>query len=700
MNVKKLQCKELHRIFILISILLYLCYSNSLTVPWHFDDYPNINQNNAIHLDNLSPESIYKSIFAKPFSPGEIERPIAFMSFAINWYIGKDNPLSYHIVNLIIHIITTFFLFKSIFLLLSSSNINKITESNILFVSLLSAIIWALNPIQTQAVTYIVQRMASSAAMFYILSIYQYILCRNSEKLYSIFIHVILCLIFFALSIGCKENAITLIPSILLIELTFFNNINSKYQKIFLRSIIIINIILIIASTIYIIDQDYFQSITEKFKDRPFSIKERLLTQPRILVFYLTLLFYPSPFRLSIEHNVTLSNSLFQPLTTILSISTILFIVTYSILNFKKYRIISFCILFFFINHLVESSIIPLELIFEHRNYLPSFFIFIPFSLLCIKIINYSQNKYKLLYFTSIIFITLIIIFNGIGTYLRNDVWKTEESLWTDALKKADENARPYARLAEIYGWKKDKTIKNFNISISLLKKSLEKEIPRVTLKSALINNIGKLYALYGNFPQAIEYYNQSLNLNPDFVNSRFDLAQALIIQKKFEDGLKEINIIINKSAPQTRFFEMQGTALLWLQNPKESAESFRNAMLIQKSNKTTHFFNLGIALSRSGYFNQGKWFLKLANQTYPNNSKILYGLIENCILSGNEVEAQKYAKKLIERFSLITIKKELDISEYDYLATPINRNLIEPFIYNYAIQTLTSIDKSDGPIN
>ena len=86
-----------------------------------------------------------------------ISRPVAMLSFAFNWYVGSDNVVGYHIVNLSIHLLTAFFLYLTIFNLLNAPNLKSIYQKSACFIALLAAVLWAIHPIQTQAVTYIVQ---------------------------------------------------------------------------------------------------------------------------------------------------------------------------------------------------------------------------------------------------------------------------------------------------------------------------------------------------------------------------------------------------------------------------------------------------------------------------------------------------------------------------------------------------------------
>ncbi|ADW18228.1 Tetratricopeptide TPR_1 repeat-containing protein [Desulfobulbus propionicus DSM 2032] len=693
MNKTELHVK-VNKIYIIVAILLLACYSNAITVPWHLDDPPNITENYPLHITDLQPETLWQTLFAKPFSPGTLERPVAYLSFALNWYVGQDNPIGYHLVNLLIHILTAFFLFKTTFLLLQSPRLEKYSEDKALFIALLSATLWAINPIQTQAVTYIVQRMASMAAMFFIFSTYNYIRARQSETAAQTIKHFSWCILFFALALGCKENAITLIPSLLLIELLFFYRREDKQSKISLILLVAANSLLLLGALYYSFHHQLFGTYSNSLTTRPFTPYERLLTQPSVLLFYLSLLLYPSPARLSIDHSFPLSTSLVHPWTTLPAIVTILGLVLLGILCRKKWPLLSLALLFFFINHLVESTFIPLELVFEHRNYLPSFFLFLPIAATLGWALNYTAIHSKLLYGTLVVFIPLLLFLCGLGTYSRNVAWKTEESLWTDSLSKAPTNARPYAKLAEIYGWRKEKNAENFKIALALLHQSLERESPRTSYKPALVGNIGKLYAKHGLLDQAVLYYNQSLQLNPDFITSRFDLAEALTLQGKFSEALTQINTVIAKNDLQSRFFNLKALLLLWLDRPQEAAGCSQQAMQRTMVNKERYFYNTGVALGRAGHLTQGQWFLKQALHQHPNDRRILYSLIENRLLAKDVNSARQYALFLLENHSVTSYENDLAKLPTDYSAVPVNISVISPLIVECALQAATNLEK------
>ena len=681
--------------FFLFGFFILSCYSNTLQSSWHLDDPPNILQNYPLLINNLLPETLWSTLFAQPFAEGQFYRPVANLSFALNWYFGQDNPFGYHLVNLVIHVLTAFFLLKTILLLLRHLFSERLrTNRDILFIAVFSAILWAINPIQTQAVTYIVQRMASMAAMFFIFATYTYLRARQAGSFRHGLPHYLLTLVYFFLALGCKENAVTLIPSLLLVEYFFLANTTDQTAQPWRVTLILANICLVSAALYFIVDHNYLASLFTPIGSRPFSLMERLLTQPSVLLFYLSLLLYPSPERLSIDHSFPLSTSLLHPWTTLPAIIAVLALIAFALWQRKKLPLLSFAILFFFVNHLVESTIIPLEMVFEHRNYLPSFFLFLPLAAGAETLFNRFRQSSRTLYVVTITSLTLLLFMIGLGTYSRNAVWATEESLWADALAKAPDNARPFAKLGEIYGWQKEKSPENLQTAVALLHKALERESPRTSFKPAIVGNIGKVYRNYGMLDEAIVYFNQSLELNPNFINSRLDLAETLTLQGKFEEALKEIDVVIDKNDQQSRFFNLKGMILLWLGRPDEAVTANQLALHKTYVNKQRYFYNIGVGLTSAGHYNQGKWFLQQALKSTPDDRKILYSLTENRLLAGDTGSAREHARQILERQSITAVRADLLKLATDYTSVPIDIALISPIIIATAKEAVADLDK------
>ena len=290
------------------------------------DDTPNIVNNPAFHIPDLAPQTLWKTFFANPVNAQRLYRPLPCLSFAINWLVGGSNTFGYHLVNLAFHLFTAlalYFLFVRLLLVLNYQKPDQ-EIPDIRSTALLGAALWAINPIQTQAVTYIVQRMAVMAAFFYVLSILYFVKVRIAHTSRLQWKYGVCCIFFFLCAVGSKENAIMLPFSLILVEWIFFQ----KGKVNFIRHPVIWSTVCILFAVTLILafvleNRLSFEFIHNWYDHRPFTLMERLLSEPRIVLGYLSQIFYPLPERFSIAHDVTVSTSLLHPWTTLLAIGII-----------------------------------------------------------------------------------------------------------------------------------------------------------------------------------------------------------------------------------------------------------------------------------------------------------------------------------------------------------------------------------------
>lgn len=344
-------------------------------------------------------------------------------SFALNYYFHDLNVLGYHIVNTLVHIITAIFLFLFIVQVLRLPKLREKYGDYAFHIAGLATLLWAINPVQLTNVTYIIQRQNSLCGMFYIIAMYFYIRARKSYSVrHYVFSGLAICL-----AMGSKENAILAFPAIALFEVMFFG-MSRKKLTIF-GGFIIAGFLLILA--VQGMETFSVDTLMKGFSKREFTVGQRVLTESRVMVFYMMLLLAPHHNFLSLTHVVPLSKGLLSPPATLISLLILAIILTLAIIKIKKHPLISYCVFFFFINHLVEGTILPLELIYEHRNYIPSFFFFVPIA---IMIVYAYRRWFKSL---AIVGTALLVLFMGYNTYTQNKVWKTDFALWTDVCKKS-----------------------------------------------------------------------------------------------------------------------------------------------------------------------------------------------------------------------------------------------------------------------
>ncbi len=675
-------------VFILLVLLVLSTYSNTFQASFHLDDEGNILDNKRLHITDLSPGSLWKTFFAKG-GTDEFSRPLPSLSFALNWYAGKINPFGYHIVNIAIHILTAFFLYLTISALLKTRKVKAhYKENDVYFIALLSTVLWAINPIQIQAVTYIVQRMASMAAMFYILGIYFYIRARQSENLKNQVQFYMACFFSYMLALMSKENTATLPLSLFLIEIIFYQNLNilNILRKHWVRltgAMLMTIFLMIVVFKTGVLDYHF-----RGFSYRPFTLWERLITEPRIVLFYISQIFYPTPARLSITHDIVVSKSLLSPWTTLPAMLTILFLIGVAFSLIKKRPLVAFAILFFFLNHVIESTVLPLELIFEHRNYLPSLFVFLPVASGLWYLFKFYQSKNRCMVAIMATSMTLVIIALGCFTYIRNLDWRTEVTLWRDAMKKAPLDARPVWNLALALAWDKNVEIRQIDVALFLLEKALSLNQSRKFRDASILRNMGLLYYALGSYDEAIEVYKKSLEIDPYFVQTQYDLIASLMMKGNLEEAM----VVTNRTKLTVAHFRQKGFILLWQKRPEKALKYLRNALEYEPNNSAV-LLNTGVALSLMGRNKNSELFLKKAAKSSPRDIRPVYALIENSIRAGNNNKAEEYAEQMFAKFSVKTIQEGLEKYSENYRSAPMSSEFIMPVVKNKMMQLLQDME-------
>lgn len=304
------------------------------------------------------------------------------MSFAVNYATTGDFIGAYKITNLAIHIINGLLVFAFLRLLLVAYS--RLAEQQIKIrsaiftpmVAALAASIWLLHPLNLTSVLYVVQRMTSLSAMFSLAAMICYCLGRlrlqRQENRGWLFIGagVPICI---ALSILSKENGILTFPIIGLIEVCFFRLKTFKQRD---RTILIAFFLLtLLLPAIFLIGSLLTNPnfILGGYAGRPFSLVERLLTEARVLWFYLSLVFLPRLNEFGLYHDdFVISTSIFHSFSTIAAVLAISFAIILALAVPKRWPLLTFAIGWYLVGHSLESSVIALEIAHEHRNYLPS----------------------------------------------------------------------------------------------------------------------------------------------------------------------------------------------------------------------------------------------------------------------------------------------------------------------------------------
>jgi len=390
-----------------------LVYFSSLSGPFLFDDFPNLQP-----LIGLKEGNLTWLEWVLGGTSGPTGRPISLASFTIHALSFPENPFPFKLTSLIIHILNglvLFLLVKKILRILDLSDKESICGAFV------AALFWLIHPFNMSSVTLVIQRMTLLMTFFSLLALWLYIyarsiLVRAPTKSYML-IFIALCLLG-GLSVLSKENGALLPFYFLVLEFTILQRlpmVNTQGWQWTKGLVIYLPCMLIVAGLFYVI-----WPTGGIYWNRDFNAFERVLTESRVLFEYLGNILIPKLSGGGIFHDdYSFSTSLFSPITTILSIIGVVVLLFIGIRIRHKYPVYAFAILFFFAGHLMESTFLNLELYFEHRNYLPMLGIALALGFI------YSKLKSHLINLSVVCYLVLM---TGIS-FSNAQVWGSEAAM-------------------------------------------------------------------------------------------------------------------------------------------------------------------------------------------------------------------------------------------------------------------------------
>ncbi len=499
--------KDITRLFPLIIIVwAILVYSNSFDASFQLDDNHTIITN-----DHIGDPSYYLN--PNRFLTLTNVRTLASLTYCLNYRIGGLNVTGYHIFNLLVHILSGLIIYKLTRIIINAISLKG---SKVKTIPLFSALIFISHPVQVEAVTYITQRMASMAALFYLGGITVFLIGRFNEgkkKIYFSISMYVLSLIFFFLGMWSKENAVTYPLAILLVEIYFVRNKDNRLNKPFIFSYVIILLALILYKL--------FSSGLPVVHAGTLRL-EYFFTELRVIITYIRLLFIP--FNQQVFYDYPAYKSFFE-LPVILSFLLIILILCTAVYLYKRNELISFGIVWFFLTIAAESSIIPIKyFICEYRLYLPMF----GYALIISSVIGFLTDSAKFEKY-AIGFIVLYVIFLSVSTYKRNFTWQDPVTLWSDNLKKAPNHPVVHFNLGYYYV-----TSGKNVLALNVLNRSIQID-PKYA--EAYCHRGMALFQL-GKYDEALTDLNSAIKYDPNLFLAYYNKAAILYTKKEFRKSI------------------------------------------------------------------------------------------------------------------------------------------------------------------
>jgi tetratricopeptide (TPR) repeat protein len=580
-------------------------YANTFSSPFQWDEHDFILNNPLItDLNNfLHPFETYD--FPAAFS----RRYTGFLSFALNYHFDVVDVTGYHIVNLLIHLTCAILLFYLIRLTfrtpyMDGSRLGGKADS----IALFAALVFVSHPVQTEAVTYVFQRLASLAALFCLLALVAYLRSRLVSDRKTAWALYAFSLVSTVLAMKTKENAFTLPVMLALFEFLFFRGaVRPRVIRLvpLLMTMLIIPLSFVGASEGSAGILQRLASATRGYLG--LTRAEYLTTQFRVVVTYLRLLVLPV--NQNIDYHYPLYSSLFAPkvLASFMLLAGLsalgLYLIAASRAKDPALRLIGSGVLWFFLTLSVESSVIPSPMVInEYRLYLPSVGMFVAAG----TGLGLLMNRVKLKHVSRLIVVLIVLVplVLVLATHLRNETWIDDVRLWQDAAEKSPLSDRVHYNLANNY-----------------LRKGLAEE--------------------------AIEQYRIALRLNPAHAGAHNNLGNALFDRSREEEATEHFRSAIAADPNFADAYNNLGNVYLSVGKLAEAKEQYMKALALRPDSSLIRL-NLGIAFFNEGSYEEALRMLMEAEPLNPQDADIQFYLGRTYLEVGNIREARLRLEKTL----------------------------------------------------
>jgi tetratricopeptide (TPR) repeat protein len=651
--------KNLIVLFLLICTSCFLAYFNTLTNPFIWDDEGLILKNSLIKDWHYWRKAFTSDLYFGSSSGSNFYRPIQTLSYIWDYFFWQLNPLGYHITNIFLQIIVSFLVFLLLYSLCGN-----------LIVSYSTALLFAVSPLHTEAVSYISGRSDLLLGVFIVSALLAFINSQRggSEKCRKIYFY--LSLWFFILALLSKELA-AIFPFVIFSFALCCQRGDLKKRRFF-----IINIL-----PFFIIDILYFVlrlSFVHFTAVRPpelakYPLSLRILVLPKVIFSYFKLLLLPLDLHMSRTFQIPAS---FWPLLWLWVLLVLILLLLMRLFRrWPEYNTASFLSLWFSLFLLPQSGLLSINaFIAEHFIYLSSISFFalvayiflrylrrlifffslggLVFFYILLTISRNAEWKYPVVFYERIIELSPLsfMAHNNLGLeYQRRHQYDQAIAEYKEALSISPNLLEAHSNLANLYY--ETKRFKEAEREYAII----EKIAPR-SKAGEVANNVAALYEAEGLFEQAINKYNLALRIDPNLRFTHFNLARIYLVKGELnlaseeiiesmpkltipsgrrESYIKAIAVYLKttekqKSAPA--FYNDLGVNFASSRMFDAAIESFKSALELMPGYQDAHF-NLALAYYKSGLKDKAISELRLMLKIKPSYKKA-QGLLESILLN------------------------------------------------------------------
>lgn len=528
-----------------VCVLLATCtvaaYRHSFAVPFQFDDLNAIVDNPAVHLTQFEGAGLARAVTTS--------RPLAALSFALNWWLTGSEPTGFHVVNLLVHLCASLLVYRVARQLLHAVRETQPVSSPHAVASL-TALLFALHPVQTQAVTYVVQRMASLGAFFALLSTTAW-LTAGSARRPGPWRGGAWCA--WLAACACKQNFVVL-PLVLVVMDLVLGGAAARRGRGLVAMVVAVGLGGGVALAMRGI-------LAAEYRRMGLGPWETLVEQPRVLCEYLSLLVWPLPSRLRVDRFWELSGTWFE-WRTALATAALVGLALGSFAVRRRAPVFTFAVAWFLGLLLVEQTVLPVDLYFEHRLYLPSFG---PLLWFASGVAGVTKRMGLPLASLGLPVLGLL----GLATDQRNGLWVDPAALHAQAVEAGQGTPRSWdvlgvARLeaGDLVG------------AESAFQAALERSVN----DAVALTNLAQVAERRGDVLKAEVLYRRAIDATPDLRQPRVDLVLLLARRGRFEEAAQSAEAWLARSPKEPHAWYAQGV-VRGLQGRHEAArEAFSRA--------------------------------------------------------------------------------------------------------------------------
>ncbi len=590
---------------------LAAAYWSALDAPFYLDSRLHLVERQHLHLAKISIQGLWDAMHLD--FGGRLYRPLSNLTLALTYWASGLSPRAFRLGNLAIHLAATAaaaFLFLAV---LQSPRVRGTRPGlgrSAWCVALCAAALWAFHPVQTNVVTYVIQRMAGLAGLFTFLSVGCYLRARSTPETGWNWRWAAAAGAAAALALASKENAVVIPLLWAAGEWALLDPPGRRFPKRgvgFLAGTVAVGA----AAAVVMLGPAFLETQRAVWATLPYSPLQRLLTEIRLQANYLVLLLVPDPRLLNLDAQVTPSSGLLSPPATLAMVLAVCLGLGWALARRRKTPLAAFCLLWFFGSQVVEGTFLSLELYFEHRLYIPSAALWLA---VCAAGARLARGRPRVRVFAAVA-VALFLAAELTGTYARNQVWAHPLTLLADTVVKAPQKPRPrvnFGHFLRLYG------------RLDLAQEELERALdlgPDPATAAAAHRNLAAVALARGDPDAARSHLSQALTLAPEKGGGiHREWAAVELGEGNLNAAYQHLEAAVARTPRDAQAWRLMGRVLLRQGKPARAEVAFRRSLRFDPD-APGGWYGLGEALTARGAFGEAARMYGEALRRAPENT-------------------------------------------------------------------------------